>query len=485
MVFSRLLALTVAALVALVLGAGFFVTDRKSIVGDGVLRSAAWALGTAERSVRALRSALAIQSDELVATSLALETDSALASDRLTAFNDPPDHPDDCASAPDGEQSNVVIGDRVALRFFERMDAAEGQIAFERLDLGDAYAVEKNGEVSLPLLGRVVVVGRSLACVEALVAARYRTAMGVRSSVSAAYAERPSATIFGEVRAPGTYRVDPGATVGRLLALAGALSMGTGAGDPALAHLRGRDAELGRLEAGARLALLAREAAARRATTLDLDRASRAAFEAALDLGRIGAEERSLAETVAGVERRVAEARAKGEALRARIALLKAERAALAAQIVGKTARLDALRGFQERGVTTLLRLTGEEADLNVLERANFALVLDQAGAEAALAEAERAAESIVAEHREAMAVAVRSIAETIDSLGAQRLSILQQVGALSASRGDLSVQAPTLTIIRHYPSGPVRLSVAFDTIVLPGDVVLVGTVAPRLASLD
>lgn len=483
---SRAFILATGAVAASVIGFAVSTVNVKNVVKDSVARSADRTLDAAEAGVGALRSFLSLETDDATAKQLADAVRSSLMRDGapVSASADAPDFVEVC-EGPGGVQSDAMIGDRIALRFFEWTDAAQGEIAFERLDLGGVYEVEATGQISVPLVGRVVVAGRPLVCAEALVANRYAAALGGRASVAAAYSERPAATVYGAVRAPGAYRVDPGATVARLLALAGALSPGSGVEDPALANLRGRDTELERLETGARLALKAREAAARRATALDLDPAERAAFAAALDPARIEAEERALAETVANVARRISEAQERAGAQRARIALLRSERAALAAQIADKNRRLAELRGFQERGVASLSRLTADEAGLTTLERAAFALALEQEAAGAALAEAERAASSIVGEHGEAMAVAMRSLAESIDALRAQRLSIARQIAALGAPGDDSSAEGQTVTILRQTAKGPVQILAGPDMYVLPGDVVRVGAVASRLAHLE
>ena len=121
----------------------------------------------------------------------------------------------------------TVLGDRLALRFFEHsaMAAAPSadaplrseSIVFERLDLSGSHEVGTDGAVSLPAIGHVDVIGRTLPCVEALVSIAASERLRLSGSVSAAFALRPPVLVRGVVRAPGAHAYSPGLTVERVL----------------------------------------------------------------------------------------------------------------------------------------------------------------------------------------------------------------------------------------------------------------------------
>lgn len=166
----------------------------------------------------------------------------------------------------------AVIGDRLQLRIFETSilagaagaqgaEALTTDIVFERLDLSGSYDVTGTGAISLPAIGRVDVLGRSLPCIEALVAKRAFELFRTASTVSAAHAARPPILVRGAVRSPGAHAHSPGLTVERVLAQAGA----TQAHDPAstvrMVALDSRRRELERTRAGLDLERMRLEAA--------------------------------------------------------------------------------------------------------------------------------------------------------------------------------------------------------------------------------
>lgn len=68
----------------------------------------------------------------------------------------------DCNQVNQLTSGTALVGDRLTLRFFEReavksatMTGGTSPLYFERLDLSGTYEVDAQGEVSLPLLGRL------------------------------------------------------------------------------------------------------------------------------------------------------------------------------------------------------------------------------------------------------------------------------------------------------------------------------------------
>lgn len=128
---------------------------------------------------------------------------------------------------------STVIGDKIQFRLFAKVGvpkldadtlstASAASVTFERLDLSGIYDVAEDGTAALPLIGRIALAGRTLACVEAVVASAVAAQDTSVSSVTASFAARLPITVSGAVNAPGSYSHTTGMTVKRLLSLAGA-----------------------------------------------------------------------------------------------------------------------------------------------------------------------------------------------------------------------------------------------------------------------
>ena len=140
--------------------------------------------------------------------------------------------PENCQKA-NASTGATVIGDKIQFRFFAKVGVPKlesdgsatallDQVAFERLDLSGVYDVAEDGTIALPLIGRLNLVGQTLACAEALVASEVAAQDTSVSAVTAAFSARLPVTISGAVSAPGSYAHTPSMTVNRLLNLAGA-----------------------------------------------------------------------------------------------------------------------------------------------------------------------------------------------------------------------------------------------------------------------
>lgn len=103
----------------------------------------------------------------------------------------------------------LEVGDQVKTRIYREPDLA-----------GEA-TVAANGTAYFPGLGRVAVTGMTLDSLQADLASRY-SKMVVDAAVDATF--QRDVVIYGQVRIPGVYPVDPGMTVLALLAKAGGAS---------------------------------------------------------------------------------------------------------------------------------------------------------------------------------------------------------------------------------------------------------------------
>ena len=134
------------------------------------------------------------------------------------------------------------IGDSLKISFFETInmasdgssgageDAAEPRGAlrtfYQRMDLSGDYAVEQDGFISIPLLGRFEVEGRALGDVRADLTASFTTVIGRNANIDVKILERAPVYVVGSVKNPGAYKYAPGMFVLQAIALAGGLDRG-------------------------------------------------------------------------------------------------------------------------------------------------------------------------------------------------------------------------------------------------------------------
>jgi hypothetical protein len=379
--------------------------------------------------------------------------------------------PSECRVSDRLASGVALTGDQLAVRFFESGESGgsdDQPVFFERLDLSGSYQVDVEGEVSIPLVGRIAAEGQTLACLEARIAARYVETFATPVSVSAAFAARPPVVVTGAVRMPGSYQAGPGMTLRHILALAGART-GIAAADPGLASILARKDELERLRAGLRLELRGLEAAKAEVATLELSPGERSRLAEALGPTRIESELDSLAGRVTALHREERERATKVETGQAAVALLLEEQERLRAQVAEKRGRLDELRTLTERGLAPLTRLTADEAALIALERAAFDVDRDLLLKRAELAAAERASAETRTEYHEALATETRGRARELDAIDAQLASIDLQLGLLQEEdpRGEGSY-----TIVRMERGAELRLEGTLASPVLPGDLI-------------
>lgn len=110
-------------------------------------------------------------------------------------------------------------------------------------ELDGEAIVAANGTAFFPGLGRVDVKGLTLDSLEAMLDARYRTL--VRNTAVQVTVQR-DLTLYGQVRAPGVYAVDPTMTLLGLVARAGGPASATGSPDVTLERADGRRLSLPR-----------------------------------------------------------------------------------------------------------------------------------------------------------------------------------------------------------------------------------------------
>ncbi|TNC74977.1 hypothetical protein FHG71_02310 [Rubellimicrobium roseum] len=378
-----------------------------------------------------------------------------------------------------GDNSDVVVlGDRLALRFFEHstlasapsMDGAPGSesIVFERLDLSGSFEVGTSGAVSLPAIGHVDVIGRSLPCVEALVTLAASERLRLTGSVSAAFAARPPVLVRGLVRAPGEHAYSPGLTVERVLAQAGAIEA-----DPLTPSqrddLRAREHELDALAASLILERARIDAALSGERALADDPDAWDAVEEALGADRVRIERGVLLAEIAEEEAEEQRASDRIDSLVGRLSAAQAHLAAAQTHLAYLSDREAELSDRMQRGLATddaVDAATMQRMDMEqtVLERRDALLQLEGelrlARHEAALREAER--------HNRLAILALEATKERTQ-VGEQLRAVRAQ---LAMERRDARVFA--VTIERSEIDGVARFVADPETRVRPGDLVTV-----------
>jgi protein involved in polysaccharide export with SLBB domain len=396
--------------------------------------------------------------------------------------------PKGCADPDRLTPGAALIGDKLSLRFFEKeteaaaLAASAAPVYFERLDLSGSYDVDARGEISIPLVGRVAADGRTLACVEALVASRYAETFLTDASVSAAFAARPAVIVTGAVRAPGSYAVTPGMVLRQLLALAGAKSMQPDPGEAAaVAPLLARKAELEALSAGLRLETRVLTAARAHQADPGLTADERSLFQSRLGATRVQSELDNLSARVDAFARAKADRTAQVAEKRAMLALMHDEEADLDRQVAEKRQRLDELRALTTRGLAPLTRLSADEAALITLEHSDYEVASAVLAQQAAVRAAEEALAAVDGDYRSAVAGELRDRTRDADAIDAQLAAIDLQIDLLRDGPG---AGPERVTIVRTEAGGTTRLEGTLASVVLPGDLVEVGSGESRVSEL-
>lgn len=139
------------------------------------------------------------------------------------------------SDVPSSGQEELMIGDKVQVSFFEQLDLGHGADAgltadtrtfYQRLDLTGDHVVGADGTISIPLLGRFRISGMTPEEGEAQIIDAYRSVMGRAGDVDISIVERKPVFVTGIVKAPGSFRFEPGMIVAQAIALAGGYDRG-------------------------------------------------------------------------------------------------------------------------------------------------------------------------------------------------------------------------------------------------------------------
>lgn len=387
----------------------------------------------------------------------------------------------------------VVLGDRLALRFFERSalaaaPSADGSprsdsIVFERLDLSGSYEIGANGAVSLPAIGHVDVIGRSLPCVEALVTLAASERLRLNGSVSAAFASRPPVLVRGMVRAPGAHAYSPGLTVERVLAQAGAIEKIEPLSTLQLAGLRARERELDALDAS----LLIERVRIDVALDGDVEFAADAeAWEAAAealgaDRNRVATERDLLLSEIAEEKAQQDRTLDRIDGLLQRISAAREHFQVTEKHLSYLAERHKRLSDRLQHGITTESSVEEAMARVMVVERSALERrdALLQLKAELRIAQHETTVRE--AERRNHLALAALATSKERSSVREQ----LRTVRAQLAVQGRDNARTFAVTVQRPEPDGVDRFAAGPETSLRPGDLVTIASAEGRHARAE
>jgi len=392
---------------------------------------------------------------------------------RVPAANDPAVA---CAELP---AAPAVFGDRVKLRVFEILapppgaggaEAAAWGGGFERLDITGVYDVGADGNLSLPLVGRVNAAGQDLACLEATLGSALSAGFGAGMRVSASFATRPPVILKGDIGAPGRYDASAGMNVQDLLSAAGDLRVTV----PDVRHLASLDAR--RIEIEAALADIHIEMARLDALLegrddLDLSPAAndtilktigedRLALEAQALAAQITERAEQRARTLRDIETQLQQVTAREENLK-----IITDQLAILDE---RHAKLEALKG---RGVVAAAAVTQSDMDRMALQRTLVDVRMGLVEARAVYEQMVSAESVELAQRRSALFMELRDAARHGTALSSQLEGIEMQIGFESGTgHGD---EGLTVQIERRVPNiGEMIFKADLYSEVLPGDLV-------------
>jgi len=384
--------------------------------------------------------------------------------------------------------NTYVIGDRLKIAFFEKVDAADGESdqseLIERVELSGEHVVQDDGSIFLPIFGAVTVVDRTPRQLEATLAALFKSRLGRNGKASVILAEREPVYIVGSITKPGTYKYTPGMTVMHAIALSEGLGATYADFFRAAESIRERerlDKSIHHLQL-----LLARKAAL---TAEREEKAAEVPDRLVLILGKDKANalvdsfvtERKLASTARNARKQALRATIKSA--HQEIELLRARLTHLDANIKNRSERLATASALRKRGTFSdhaLYQVRGDLSD--VLERED-AVKTSLAQTEEKLAQAQHEifkldAETLMEMHRELNSIENDLAEETVVLSSSERL--IRAAGnaaqALPLTPADLS-----FVIVRRTAKGPKRIIATAQSMLQAGDLLEIN-LKPKLA---
>jgi polysaccharide biosynthesis/export protein ExoF len=389
-----------------------------------------------------------------------------------------------------GDASALFVGDLLKISVHEMIDISGGGPAgpsgssavlhtfYQRMDLSGEYAIDQEGVVSLPRLGKFLAAGMLPRAFEAQLTAAFARAGGRGGEVGVAIQERRPVYLVGAVRSPGALKHAGQMVVLQAVALAGGIDRGLGNTAALIEGVREQE-RVGRFTHQLKR-LLARR------SRLEAERAGSDAMQVPAQLVALAG--KSGAETLLASEQallQLDQSRRAQQRIEAAAALASAEKETEALR--AKLLQLDAQSQINGEHLNDLRRLEGLTTKTNVIRTRSEVAEIEArrqdthaalAAAEAKLAQAEGAVARLALDHAaelaKAIAAADAEIAElrvALDSAGLLA-EALGQGGSLSTPPANAA--RPVYEIVRYGHDGSAVLPAQEGTPLLPGDVLKV-----------
>ena len=383
----------------------------------------------------------------------------------------------------------AVAGDKLQIRFFEKAAfsppssagaSQANEVVFERLDLSGVYEVGEDGTVSIPFIGRIEVVGKSLACGESEITKASFAATRAQTTVTASFAARPPVLVKGAVRAPGAYQFSPGMTVETLLALAG--EAGRSGLDLAQQRMslvaRQREIDHSALSVRIEWSRLRAALAGQRELRFSGDDRLRAGV--ALGFSRIASEKEALEAELDAIEVRDAAYQSELADLDEQIATHESYLSMVEGQYNHHSQLLRKLRQLHAQRIASMRQR--EQVEMNIVNVVQAKLTVEKYLTElrSKRNSLQYRAKVEAAERRERLTRQIRDLAEENDALEAQRATVDAELAALGAGNpGDRAGEALAVFISRKLNDGTRRIEATPETKLTPSDLVTVSLAYP------
>ena len=391
------------------------------------------------------------------------------------------------------------VGDKLKISFYETIDVgdmkrggrdgAEPQgtlrTFYQRMDLSGEYAVEQDGAISIPLLGRFHVEGRALDDLQGDLAISFTDIIGRTANVSVTITDRSPIYVVGPVKSPGAYKYVPGMIVLQAIALAGGLGRGQ---ENLYGMIEGvREMERLRTKADQVKRLLARRA------RLEAQRDGVSTLPTPVQLTNLAGEQDArtfLAAESAVLRAEQARRQHQENEIAVKVAAARDEVEALKRKLdqadVQKDMRIERLNGMQklkERGIVTNYNLVMLRTELSDIEAHRQDYLVAVLQAETRLAQAEEARARLRSENTANLTKEIAAVDQEIAAAQQAMTSAGTLATVLSNSNSPMP-QALTYEIVRQSKDGTKTLQAADISSLLPGDVLRIAinsaTAAPQ-----
>ncbi|MDN5001383.1 polysaccharide biosynthesis/export family protein [Bradyrhizobium sp. GCM10027634] len=385
--------------------------------------------------------------------------------------------------------SLLVIGDRLKLAFYERVDVEEDKWGrpmsasalrgiLQRPELSGEYLVQEDGTISVPLLGLIPVANRSEQQVQEALAERFEQLLGRRGMVSVLSIERSPIYVLGPVKNAGSFKYVSGLTVLHAIALAGGLDRGANEPWQKIEAVREIQKRSGAVDA--MLKLLAR------AAVLKAERDGTATNIPPRLIELVGSTEAANIVNEQS-DRRKAVAIARKNREHAIMTALESAKQDVA--VYGRTEALDELvklrqdrvnsmRALVDRNVLSMTVLNQVQSELTDAEQRRKDALNQYGMAKQRLASMEAEAMKVQADVKGELETEIEMVERQIAD-NERELSISEGVLAtLPATRGQFAKEANRMTyeIVRHTANGPVAIASSGTSLLMPGDLVNIVT---------